>query len=162
MDLALVGLTLGAQPVSAWDLLLPDYEIRGSDFRGFGAGISCFNVLRSGFKNQKSRIMVQGSGFRVHGSRFRVQGPGSRVQGAGFMVRVSGFTVQGSGSKSKIRSGEIQFKCLGFEIQELGPRGAARGSACGPPDLGFKGHGLGLTVCSLGFRGGAGGQRLRN
>ena len=31
VDLALVGLALGAEPVSAWNLLLSDYDFRDSD-----------------------------------------------------------------------------------------------------------------------------------
>jgi hypothetical protein len=105
VDLALVGLALGAEPVPAWDLLLPDYGFTGAKCRGFGAGVLFHDlgfevvVQRAakyrGLQNPGSGFTgVQVSGFKVQGSRIRVQGSGFRVQGAWCRVQGSRSTIQ--------------------------------------------------------------------
>ena len=44
MDLALVGLALGAKPVPAWNLLLPVYGFRGTDSWNFKLWFHAFMV----------------------------------------------------------------------------------------------------------------------
>ena len=92
MDLALVGLALGAEPVPTWDLLLPDYGFRDSDLVNNSRvhlaqdSTSCLEASVSwfhGFMVSWLRIVVAGATIstiqRVAQIWFRVQGSGFRV-----------------------------------------------------------------------------------